>query len=303
MQDTEAVRKSDAFHEVVRSMIKHDLSGLSAQLAFRFMHSVLWVAIFASAAIGFLAPLIGGPDPVDRLMQTLFADLPDDTRSVLAVQLHRLVGRREVFLLALGAAGSVLTGVVAIMSLMKSLNQVWEVVDDRPVTERALVGLGLSLLLGMLVLVALTLLLLHLLAGPAIAERLHIPGPLGLGMRFTALLVAVVALVVTAAVLYRVTPREDSRAAWVTAGAGVFVVVWLSATVGLALYLAHFGKYANAFGLLGALLVVFSWFYITSFALLLGAEVNVLLERRETRARSSLPGRKPAAQSETQRTP
>ena len=34
------------------------------------------------------------------------------------------------------------------------------------------------------------------------------------------------------------------------------MVLWLSATVGLALYLSHFGKYANAFGLLGVLLVV-----------------------------------------------
>jgi membrane protein len=140
----------------------------------------------------------------------------------------------------------------------------------------------LALLLGVLTLAALTLLLLHTLAGPAVADRLQIEGVIALAGRLLAIAVAVGSMVATAALLYRTTPREDSRPAWVTAGAGVFVVVWLSATVGLALYLSHFGQYANTFGLLGALLVMFSWFYITSFALLLGAEVNVLLEERET---------------------
>jgi membrane protein len=274
-----------SLRELLRATVRHDLSGLSAQLAFRFMHATLWVLVFAAAASGFLSRLIGGPHPADRLMQTVFAGLPDDIRAVLAPQLHRLMDTHRFGLLALGALSALATGAVAFLALMKALNQVHETRDDRALRERVLLALGLAISLGVGVLVALTLLLLQLLAGPAIAENLGIGGSVAWLLRIAAILLVVLVLVAGSAVLYRVTPREDSPAKWVTVGAVLFVTVWLTATLLLALYLSRFGAYANAYGVLGALIVVFSWYYATSFALLLGAEVNVLVETRATAMR------------------
>lgn len=270
----------DAVTELAHAVARHDLSGLSAQLAFRFMHATLWVLVSAAAASGFLSRFIGGPHPADRLMQTVFAGLPDDIRAVLNPQLHRLMDTHRPALLTFAALSALATGSVAFLAVIKALDQVHETPDHRTLWERGALAVILAISLGIGVLVALVLSLLQLLAGPAIAADLGIDGTMAWLLRVAAVAVVVLMLVIGSAVLYRVAPRRDSSPRWVTVGAGVFVALWLSATLFLALYLSRFGSYANAYGVLGGLIVVFSWYYVTAYALLLGAEVNVLLETR-----------------------
>jgi membrane protein len=271
--------ESPKLREVIRSAGSHDLSGLAAQLAFRFMHATLWFLVLAAASTGYIASRIGGPHPVDRLMQTVFAHLPDDIKAVLDPQLHRLVDTRSLSLIAFGAAASLVAGTVAFMALMKALNQVRSVEDSRPFYRRALIAFALTLTVGALALLAVVSLLVELLAGPEIAARLGIDGvPGALTIVVIAFVLAI--LVLISVVVYRVPPRDDPEPAAVAVGVGVFIVTWLSASLGLALYLSHFGRYANAIGVVGALLVLFSWFYVTALALLFGAEINVAVERQ-----------------------
>jgi membrane protein len=60
----------------------------------------------------------------------------------------------------------------------------------------------------------------------------------------------------------------------ITPGAVTALVVWLVASGGFAFYAAHFGSYNKAWGSLSAVVVMLIWLWLTSVALLLGAEVN-----------------------------
>jgi Virulence factor BrkB len=54
----------------------------------------------------------------------------------------------------------------------------------------------------------------------------------------------------------------------------------------LGLYLQHFGQVSKSYGTLGAVAALLLWFYISSAAILIGAEVNVQLLKA---AHDSLP--------------
>ena len=83
------------------------------------------------------------------------------------------------------------------------------------------------------------------------------------------------------ALLYRYGPsRERQRGRQIFAGAILATLLWLIASTGLSFYVAHIARFGVTYGPLGAVVAIMLWFYLTAYAVLLGAEVNSQLEHR-----------------------
>ena len=75
-------------------------------------------------------------------------------------------------------------------------------------------------------------------------------------------------------------PDADQPNRWlVTPGAGASLVIWLVASGGFAFYSANFGSYNKTWGTLSAVVVMLIWLWLTSAALLFGAEINAEAQR------------------------
>ena len=83
------------------------------------------------------------------------------------------------------------------------------------------------------------------------------------------------------ALLYRYGPsRERQRGRQIFAGAILATLLWLIASTGLSYYVAHIARFGVTYGPLGAVVAIMLWFYLTAYAVLLGAQVNSQLEHR-----------------------
>jgi len=83
------------------------------------------------------------------------------------------------------------------------------------------------------------------------------------------------------ATLYRYGPNRDhARWIWLTPGSVLTGCLWISVGLGFGAYVAHFGNYDATYGSLGAVVVLLTWIYLSSYVLLLGAELNAELERQ-----------------------
>jgi membrane protein len=51
------------------------------------------------------------------------------------------------------------------------------------------------------------------------------------------------------------------------------------ATYAFGFYVSNFGQYNATYGALGAVVILLLWFYLSSFVLLIGAEINSLITR------------------------
>ena len=81
------------------------------------------------------------------------------------------------------------------------------------------------------------------------------------------------------AVIYYFAPDvKESRWHWLTPGSAVGIAGWLLASVGLRIYVHFFNNYSVAYGSLGAVIILLTWFYLTGLMLLLGAEINSEIE-------------------------
>ena len=86
-------------------------------------------------------------------------------------------------------------------------------------------------------------------------------------------------LVAFGVVLYLGPDVEQPEWKWITPGAATALVIWLIASAGLAFYSAHFGSYEKTWGMLSAVVVTLLWLWLSSAALLFGAEINAETRR------------------------
>ena len=96
-----------------------------------------------------------------------------------------------------------------------------------------------------------------------------------------------VMLVVVAAgisVLYRYGPsREHAKWRWLTWGACIATVVWITTSIGFSYYLQNFADYNATYGSLGAVIGFMMWVWISVIVLILGAEINAEMEHQTAR--------------------
>ncbi len=84
------------------------------------------------------------------------------------------------------------------------------------------------------------------------------------------------------ALIYRYGPGHSSAEwKWVSVGAVFATTIWLLSSIGFSYYVSHFASnYDRMYGSLGAVIVLLLWLYLSFFIVLVGAEINAVLEEQ-----------------------
>jgi len=225
--------------------------------------------------------LVAEPKTVIHDVQAMTSVMPADAAKLIGEQLMHLVkssdGKKGLGVLvalaialfgARNGAGSVIT----------ALNIAYEEKDERGFVRVNLLALAIT---GCAVLVA-------LIGTVAIAALGHLEsllpfssGLVVVGGKVLAYIALTLAAAAGAAALYRFGPaRRKPRWIWLTPGSVLTAVLWLLLTLGFGLYVARFGNYDASYGSLGAVVVMLTWLYLSSYVLLFGAELNSELEKQ-----------------------
>jgi len=201
------------------------------------------------------------------------------------------------------AAIALWSGANAVGALIEAFNRAYGVEEGRPFVKKKLLTLGLTLLLAVFINLAFALLVFGQRIGHWIADRA------GLGSAFDVVWAllrwpgAIAAVATILAVLYWAGPNVEQSFRWSSPGSILATVLWLLATAGFGLYLS-ISNPGSAYGVVGSVLVLLFFLYVTGIVFLLGAELNALLGKRydpETvRDLATKPEAKPATRAEAQ---
>jgi len=66
----------------------------------------------------------------------------------------------------------------------------------------------------------------------------------------------------------------------VTPGGAVALGLWLAMSLALRVWVANFANYSATYGSIGGVILLMLWLYLTSYVLLVGAEVDAEIEAR-----------------------
>jgi len=67
----------------------------------------------------------------------------------------------------------------------------------------------------------------------------------------------------------------------------VGVLLWLLGSLGFSVYVAHFGSYDATYGTIGGVIVLLLWMWISAQVLLLGAEINAVVEHKSPEGKAA----------------
>lgn len=235
-----------------------------------------------------LLGLFGDADRiVDRVMTAVTQIAPDvDIRTVRTVVDNLTEQQGAGIALVAGVVVALWSASGYVNAFGRAMNRIHEVDEGRPIWKLRPVMLLITLVI---LLLAVTICVTLVLTGPVA----RMVGAL-VGLSDEAVMVwdlvkwPVVLLLVMliVAILYWATPNvRQGRFRWLSPGAALAIVLWILATVGFGFYLSRFGSYDATYGALAGIIVFALWLWITNNALLLGAELDVELERvRQLRA-------------------
>lgn len=273
----------------VRHGLKENITDTAAALAY---YAFLAIPATLLVAVG-LFGVFAGPDTIAALINRLEGPLPGEALTLVRDTLTRVTQNQGVGGLAiLGLLLALWTASGAMNALMRGLNRVYEREETRSFVRQRLTAL--ALLGWTLVAVALSFGLLVL--GPPLSAAVGRAVDLETVARWiwwTAQWpILIAALLLSVAAILRLGPaagpdlgEREPPPGWrlMTPGTMLAVIVWLLASGGFAVYVANFGNYGAAWGSLSAVIVMLTWLWLTSLAILLGGQVDAqaLAEERD----------------------
>lgn len=260
---------------MLRRISGDNIALVSAGIAFNAMLAVFPALVVLLSVYG----LFSSPEGVAAEMRPFFGMLPYDAAVLIRDQLQSIASRPGTTLgidAIVSIAVTIWSSMQGMIALTSAMNIAYARVERRGYLELT----GIALLFTFGAMGGLLLLLTLGLALPFLLDWIPIGSvakALALALRWVLLWCFAAG---SAVLVYRFAPcRQHPRWRWITWGSVSAATLWLAVGALFTAYVHHFGSYGKTYGALAGVMVLLMWFYLASFAVVLGAVLDAELER------------------------
>jgi membrane protein len=261
--------------ELYQKLSEDNVFNGAAALGFYLTLAIFPAMIAMMAAIPYL--------PIDRvdeaIMDVLHQTLPAAAADMFADVVNEVTSERRGGMLSLGIAVALWAASTGMYAIMQQLNITYDVKEARGFVRGRATALTLTVLAGALVLGSFSLVVLGGMIQDWIGVRFGYSAPLLIAFAALRWVIIVMALLMAFALVYYFAPNVEQRFRFITPGSVTGASVLIIASLGFAFYTGNFADYDATYGSIGAVIVLMLWLYIAGLVILLGSEINVLIER------------------------
>jgi membrane protein len=263
--------------EVVRCYRRDRINAESASIAYYFFLSFFPMILTLFGLTG----LIGRRAAFDWVMEELLVALPPAAAETIGHFVLQVTESRSPSALSIGIVLTIWTASNVFSALADGLNKAYEAKRAHRWWKKR----ALSLVMLLVLAAALVAQAAFLLAGPEVARILRIES-FDSGLRWP--LTIALSVVMMWFVYFTLPNHDQSRSKrWILAGAATGTFLWVLATIGFRLFLANTGRFSAVYGVVGGMVALLIWLYLTAMSILIGGEVAAVLERRLGKDRPS----------------
>ncbi len=256
--------------EVVRCYRRDRINAESASIAYYFFLSFFPMILTLFGLTG----LIGRRAAFDWVMEELLVALPPAAAETIGHFVLQVTESRSPSALSIGIVLTIWTASNVFSALADGLNKAYEAKRAHRWWKKR----ALSLVMLLVLAAALVAQAAFLLAGPEVARILRIES-FDSGLRWP--LTIALSVVMMWFVYFTLPNHDQSRSKrWILAGAVTGTFLWVLATIGFRLFLANTGRFSAVYGVVGGMVALLIWLYLTAMSILIGGEVAAVLERR-----------------------
>jgi membrane protein len=249
--------------------------GWAASLAYYFFLAVFPALLFVVS----LAGLLPVEHLLDRMVTMLSRVAPGDVVGIARQQFVQIARQPHVGVLTLSLVAALWSTSSGMTAIVDILNQTRRITERRPWWRVRLTAVTLTVALTAVTLIVFAM----VIAGPAAAG--YAAHWFALGPQFPRawniarwpLAFALVAAAIGC--IYHFGPDVTDEWVWLTPGSVAAAGLWLLVSLALRTYVSHFADYQKTYGAIGGVMVALLWFYFTSLAILIGAQLDATIDR------------------------
>jgi membrane protein len=274
----QALRVPISWNELARRTYKEVLAdnclGLAAQLAYYFFLALFPALLFVVALISFI-PVEGLLDAITGMLRRV---APLEVLVLVQDQIEKIAQDKDGGLLTLGMIGTIWSTSSGVTAVIDTLNQAYDIQEGRPWWKVKAIALALTVALAVFIVIAFAL----VLVGPTLAEKVAEWAHLGPVFEWTwkilqwPIVFSMIAFAM--AIIYYYAPDAEQEWVWITPGSVFATMLWILISLGFKFYVSAFGSYNATYGAIGGVIVTMLWLYVSSLAVLAGAEMNAEIE-------------------------
>ncbi|MEH7226218.1 YihY/virulence factor BrkB family protein [Bacillus sp. JJ1566] len=248
-----------------------EVGSLSAELAYFFLLSLFPFLIFLVTLIGYL--------PISQIDVLSFVRqyAPVGTVDMIEENLNFIVGSQKGGLLSIGIIGTLWSSSNGINAVVRAFNKAYDVKETRNFFFTR--GISILLTFGMIFVIIIALLL------PVFGKQIgvFIFSSFGLSDEFLDIwngirwIVSATILFIVFTFLYWVAPNRRLKIKEIISGAFFATFGWMFVSLAFSYYVNSFGHFSTTYGSLGAIIVLMIWFYLSAMIIIIGGEINAIL--------------------------
>ena len=252
-----AVHIKNIAASIFRDVDEKHIMAFAAGLSYYFVLSVFPLLIFVSAVVAYL--------PVSSLFSQIVGVLatvvPPDSMAMVKKTLAHVLLSRHGGLLTFGILFTIWSASSGFAAMIEALNVTYNVPETRRIWTTRTLAVGLAVLVGTLLVIALSV----LIVGPKFGGWLA--GTVGLSPAFAAIWpylrwsVAIGFTVIAVELLYFWAPNVRQKFMNTLPGAVIAVGGWIGLSYLLGIYFRDFANYNATYGTLGAAIAFSVWLF------------------------------------------
>lgn len=263
--------------QLVKRYKSHSLSTTSAYMAY------YWVLAFFPFIIFIISLLTYTKLPTGIFMEYIADAIPKTLMPVVEETISQFIMHRSTTLLSVGGLVTLWSAGTAVNALIQGIHIAYSSNYIRPFFWARLVAIGYTVLLA----VVLILLMVGLVFGNRLGNYVFTLLGMNKGIfmpiwNLVRLIMPFIALVTVVYLFYRIIPRKYLKSKNVWPGVVFTSIGWYLFSLVFSIYVDNYSKYNQLYGSIGSVFVLLIWLYGSCTLLLLGAEINAILQDTRT---------------------
>ncbi|MFW6019308.1 MAG: YhjD/YihY/BrkB family envelope integrity protein [Bacteroidales bacterium] len=259
---------------IKKNLAAHHARVVSAGVAFYFFLSLFPLLAVLVSTYGLVTDI----EQIEKQISLITNILPEDAQRLLfdfLTNLTLLSNETLSWSLLLAVLITLWAANRGTKALFESINVVYNESNKRNFIKDF--GLSLIFTLGGIIV---TIIALTMVAGiPAFINITGIQGTLSSALIWLRWPLIGFGIIMVLSLLYKIAPaRKPASFSWVSTGAVISTILWIAGSSLFSMYINNFSNFTSIYGSFAAIIILMLWFFLTSFIILLGAEINAEME-------------------------
>lgn len=264
-------------NEIIKALLQrieqHQLNLIAGSLAYFFFLAIFPLLIFLNALLGLFGFAL------HDVVASLSSMIPNTISDVLNAYIDLISSNNSVTLISFGLLGTVYSASIAVTSIIHAILRAYNQKNHRSWIKSKGIAIGFTLLIGLTLTLSLFLPILGQVLLNLLNQFVDVPAWSWVVFNIVRWAITPLMVMLTLALLYKVIPFTPYKQT-IWPGTMFATLMWMMASYVFSIYVNQFANYSAIYGSIGAIIALLVWLFLTGLSMILGAELNDILDQR-----------------------